>query len=59
MIFEMMIQTNNSYNDILDMSVNELVDFFEYYRERQTGTAKLTEQQKQMIEDNKRERMGK
>ena len=55
----MMIQTNNSYDDILGMSVNELVDFFEYYRERQTGTAKLTDQQKQMIEDNKRERMGK
>jgi len=59
MIFEMMIQTNNSYDDILNMSINELVEFFEYYRERQTGTAKLTEQQKQMIEQNKIDRMRK
>jgi uncharacterized HAD superfamily protein len=60
MIYEMMIQTHTSYNDILNMTVSEMNDFFEYRSEQVTGRAKLTEQQQQMIEDNKeyRKKMG-
>lgn len=56
MLFEMMIQTHCGYDDLLCMTTGEINEFFEYLRERETGTAKLTDMQKMMIEENKKER---
>jgi len=54
-----MIQTGNSYDETLNMDVDDFADFFKYILEKNTGRAELTDMQRDMIKENKIEQEKK
>jgi len=56
MIYEMTLQTSNSYCDIMGMTVEDMSGFFDYLGEKSSNRSRLTDRQKDMMEENRLER---